>query len=584
MTQSHRPRPLDGITVVSLEHAIAAPFCTRQLADLGARVIKIERPGVGDFARGYDERVNGLSSHFVWTNRSKQSLSLDLKQAEALPLLEKLLAGADVLVQNLAPGAAARLGLSYEALRERFPRLIVCDISGYGEGGPYEKKKAYDLLIQSEGGFLSVTGGAGPNEMAKAGCSIADIAAGMYAYSSILSALLLRERTGEGSRIDVSMLESLVEWMGYPMYYAYQSPTPTSTTWPGSGRTRSYRRGNAGPPSTARPGACRRCCRRPAAAPSFRAWMRCRRWAATATRCLPNWAVPRPISSACARSERYEEADMNRQIVRSALFVPATRPERIPKALASGADRVIVDLEDAVEEGLKVEARANLRRFLVDTPEARVLVRINAAEHPGHADDLALCRDHAGVIGLLLPKVESAAQVRHAAVASGKPVWPIVESARGLAALGEIAAAAGVERLSFGSLDLALDLDLNSGSNAAEQILGHARYALLLQSRLAGLAPPLDGVYPAIQNRAGLVEAVRFARDMGFGGLLCIHPSQVEPIHQTLMPSPAELEWARRVAEAGASGASVFVVDGEMVDAPVLGRARRLLERAGEGG
>lgn len=154
MTQSPKPRPLDGITVVSLEHAIAAPFCTRQLADLGARVIKIERPGVGDFARGYDERVNGLSSHFVWTNRSKQSLSLDLKQAEALPLLEKLLEGADVLVQNLAPGAATRLGLSYEALRERFPQLIVCDISGYGEGGPYEKKKAYDLLIQSEGGFL----------------------------------------------------------------------------------------------------------------------------------------------------------------------------------------------------------------------------------------------------------------------------------------------------------------------------------------------------------------------------------------------------------------------------------------------
>ncbi|MGG2040202.1 CaiB/BaiF CoA-transferase family protein [Pseudomonas paraeruginosa] len=226
MTQSPKPRPLDGITVVSLEHAIAAPFCTRQLADLGARVIKIERPGVGDFARGYDERVNGLSSHFVWTNRSKQSLSLDLKQAEALPLLEKLLEGADVLVQNLAPGAATRLGLSYEALRERFPRLIVCDISGYGEGGPYEKKKAYDLLIQSEGGFLSVTGGAGPNEMAKAGCSIADIAAGMYAYSGILSALLLRERTGEGSRIDVSMLESLVEWMGYPMYYAYQDAPP----------------------------------------------------------------------------------------------------------------------------------------------------------------------------------------------------------------------------------------------------------------------------------------------------------------------------------------------------------------------
>lgn len=275
---------------------------------------------------------------------------------------------------------------------------------------------------------------------------------------------------------------------------------------------------------------------------------------------------------------------MNRQIVRSALFVPATRPERIPKALASGADRVIVDLEDAVEEGLKVEARANLRRFLVDTPEARVLVRINAAEHPGHADDLALCRDHAGVIGLLLPKVESAAQVRHAAVASGKPVWPIVESARGLAALGRDRRRRGGRAAVLRQPRPGPGPRFNSGSNAAEQILGHARYALLLQSRLAGLAPPLDGVYPAIQNRAGLVEAVRFARDMGFGGLLCIHPSQVEPIHQTLMPSPAELEWARRVAEAGASGAGVFVVDGEMVDAPVLGRARRLLERAGEGG
>lgn len=223
---AHNPRPLDGITVVSLEHAIAAPFCTRQLADLGARVIKVERPGVGDFARGYDERVNGLASHFVWTNRSKESLSLDLKQDDATKILDALLEDADVLVQNLAPGAAARMGLSFEALHERFPKLIVCDISGYGEGGPYEKKKAYDLLIQSEGGFLSVTGGPGEEEMAKAGCSIADIAAGMYAYSSILSALLLRGRTGKGSRIDVTMLESLVEWMGYPMYYAYEGATP----------------------------------------------------------------------------------------------------------------------------------------------------------------------------------------------------------------------------------------------------------------------------------------------------------------------------------------------------------------------
>ncbi|MGE8115454.1 CaiB/BaiF CoA transferase family protein [Pseudomonas sp. NPDC086566] len=225
MTQT-APRPLDGITVVSLEHAIAAPFCTRQLADLGARVIKVERPGSGDFARGYDQRVDGLASHFVWTNRSKESLTLDLKQQAADGILDALLAKADVLVQNLAPGAAARMGLSFEALHARFPRLVVCDISGYGAGGPYEKKKAYDLLIQSEGGFLSVTGGPGDEEMAKAGCSIADIAAGMYAYTGVLSALLLRDKTGLGSRIDVSMLESLVEWMGYPMYYAYNGAPP----------------------------------------------------------------------------------------------------------------------------------------------------------------------------------------------------------------------------------------------------------------------------------------------------------------------------------------------------------------------
>ncbi|WP_205736533.1 CaiB/BaiF CoA transferase family protein [Achromobacter mucicolens] len=217
-------RPLDGITVVSLEHAIAAPFCTRQLADMGARVIKIERPGTGDFARGYDERVRGLSSHFVWTNRSKESLTLDLKRDEAAGIMDRLLESADVLVQNLAPGAAARLGLSFEALHAKHPRLIVCDISGYGEGGPYQDKKAYDLLIQSESGFLSVTGT--KDDPVKAGCSIADIAAGMYAYSAILNALLLRQRTGVGSRLDVSMLESMVEWMGFPMYYAFDGAAP----------------------------------------------------------------------------------------------------------------------------------------------------------------------------------------------------------------------------------------------------------------------------------------------------------------------------------------------------------------------
>lgn len=218
-------RPLDGITVLTLEHAIAAPFCTRQLADLGARVIKVERPGVGDFARDYDDRVNGLASHFVWTNRSKESITLDIKQSAAREVLEQLLDGVDVLVQNLAPGAAARLGLSYEALSSKYPQLIVCDISGYGVDGPYRDKKAYDLLIQSESGFLSVTGTA--DEPTKAGVSIADIAAGMYAYTNILAALIQRGRTGRGCAIDISMLESMAEWMSFPMYYAYQgAPAP----------------------------------------------------------------------------------------------------------------------------------------------------------------------------------------------------------------------------------------------------------------------------------------------------------------------------------------------------------------------
>jgi itaconate CoA-transferase len=217
-------RSLDGIKVVTLEHAIAAPFCTRQLADLGARVIKVERPGAGDFARGYDERVQGLASHFVWTNRSKESLTLDVKHKAATAILGSLLSDADVLVQNLAPGAAERLGLGYSDLAEKYPKLIVCDISGYGPDGPYRDKKAYDLLIQSESGFLSITGS--PGAPAKAGCSIADIAAGMYAYSNILSALIARGKTGRGAHIEVSMLESMVEWMGYPMYYAIDGQSP----------------------------------------------------------------------------------------------------------------------------------------------------------------------------------------------------------------------------------------------------------------------------------------------------------------------------------------------------------------------
>lgn len=217
-------RPLDGVTVVSLEHAIAAPFCTRQLADQGARVIKVEREGDGDFARKYDSRVKGQSSHFVWVNRSKESIQLDLKSPSARTVMDALLAKADVFVQNLAPGASARLGLDADSLLKRFPRLIVCDISGYGNDGPYRDRKAYDLLIQSEAGFLSITGTEA--DPVKAGSSIADIAAGMYAYTNILAALLLRSRTDRGSHIDVSMLESLSEWMGYPLYYAFDGASP----------------------------------------------------------------------------------------------------------------------------------------------------------------------------------------------------------------------------------------------------------------------------------------------------------------------------------------------------------------------
>lgn len=217
-------QPLRGITVVALEQAIAAPYATRQLADLGARVIKIERPGPGDFARAYDSRVEGMSSHFVWTNRNKESLTLDFKSPEGREVLDDLLRSADVFVQNLAPGATARAGLGFDDLHGTHPGLIVCDISGYGLGGPYEDMKAYDLMVQSEAGLLSVTGTR--SDVAKVGISVSDIAAGMYAYSSILAALLERGRTGEGSHLDVSMLEATVEWMGFPLYYSYDGAPP----------------------------------------------------------------------------------------------------------------------------------------------------------------------------------------------------------------------------------------------------------------------------------------------------------------------------------------------------------------------
>ena len=217
-------RPLDGLLVVSLEQAIAAPYCTRLLADHGARVIKVERPDGGDFARAYDTRVRGLASHFVWTNRSKESLALDLKQPAAAEALRKLIASADVLVQNLAPGALDRLGLGLDALRDANPRLITCTITGYGSGGPMEARKAYDLLVQAEAGFLSVTGTR--DDMVKAAISIADISAGVTACQSILLALLNRGKTGKGDHVEVSMLEAMAEWMGFPLYFAFDGAPP----------------------------------------------------------------------------------------------------------------------------------------------------------------------------------------------------------------------------------------------------------------------------------------------------------------------------------------------------------------------
>ncbi|SDG26923.1 HpcH/HpaI aldolase/citrate lyase family protein [Phytopseudomonas seleniipraecipitans] len=268
------------------------------------------------------------------------------------------------------------------------------------------------------------------------------------------------------------------------------------------------------------------------------------------------------------------------QPIRTALFVPGSRPERFAKALASGADTVIVDFEDAVEEALKRQAREHLGAFLGEHPEARVRVRVNAPEHAEHEADLAFCKAHAGVIGVLLPKVESAAQSERAAV-TGKPVWPIIESARGLLMLSAIAQVKGIERLSFGALDLALDLNLNMDSPAAQIILDQARYNVLVNSVGCGLEPPLDSVYPAISNTDGLFRATQHARDMGFGGALCIHPAQVDTIHRALAPDEQTLDWARRVVAADSGGAGAYQVDGQMVDAPVLLRAQRLLALAG---
>ena len=267
---------------------------------------------------------------------------------------------------------------------------------------------------------------------------------------------------------------------------------------------------------------------------------------------------------------------MSNSQMRSALFVPATRPERIPKAMAAGADAVIVDFEDAVPETLKAEARQYLAKYASEHPDKSFLVRINDATSCWFSDDLIACEKLAGVCGIVLPKTESAEHVRRAAEI-GRPVIPIVESAKGLKYLAEIAEAAQVERLAFGSLDMALDLGLGQQSGAAG-VLDYARCQVVIHSRAAGLAPPLDGVYTDVADLDGLLNAAVASHDKGFGGRLCIHPAQIAAVHQAFRPSPEELAWARRVLdEAAATPDAAFKLDGQMVDAPVVERARRML-------
>jgi (S)-citramalyl-CoA lyase len=269
-------------------------------------------------------------------------------------------------------------------------------------------------------------------------------------------------------------------------------------------------------------------------------------------------------------------------VVRSALFVPASRAERIPKALAAGADAVIVDLEDAVEHLAKASARESLCDFLGTNPRARLWVRINDASTPWHDDDLKACRGKPGVAGILLPKAESLAQVRHV-VQAGLSVIPILETAQGILNAGEVAATPGVARLAFGSLDYGLDMGLTPDTPGAETVLDQARVQVLLHSRAAGLAPALDGVFPGVQDQAGLAQAAGRAQQMGFGGMLCIHPAQVAVIHAAFVPAQEELEWARRVVAAHRdTAAGTFMLDGKMVDAPVIARARLVLAQAGE--
>ena len=264
---------------------------------------------------------------------------------------------------------------------------------------------------------------------------------------------------------------------------------------------------------------------------------------------------------------------------RSALFVPATRPDRIPKALASGADAVIADLEDAVAPEAKEQARDALAAFALENPAAGILVRINAPDTAEFERDLALCARYEAIAGVMVPKSEHPKDLKRVVTDTEKPVWALVESARGVDRVADIARIPGVERLGFGALDLALDLDLVNGHTGAETILDQARYAIVLQSRVARLPAPLAGVCPVINDSDAVTRAAERARAMGFGGMLCIHPAQIEPVHRAFTPTLEEMEWARRVLTADSVGSGAYQVDGQMVDAPVIERARRILAR-----
>jgi crotonobetainyl-CoA:carnitine CoA-transferase CaiB-like acyl-CoA transferase len=353
-------RPLDGITVVALEHAVAAPFCSRQLADLGARVIKIERPRVGDFARDYDQTVKGLSSHFVWLNRSKESLALDVKHAAAKEILARLLARADVFVQNLAPGAAKRLGFAAGDLLSRNPRLIVCDISGYGDSGPYAGKKAYDLLVQSEAGVLSVTGTA--DMPSKVGISIADIATGMYAYSGILAALLQREKTGKGGRIEVTMLDALGEWMGYPLYYTHFSGAAPPRTGPDHATIVPYGRYLTGDGKSVMLGLQNE-----------------REWAAFCDKVLgqPELATDSRYDSNSKRNERREEV---RALI-DKVFLPLTAEQVVEKLDAAGIANARINSPDDVWNHAQLKARRRWREM--SSPKGKLPTLLPPATHDG---------------------------------------------------------------------------------------------------------------------------------------------------------------------------------------------------------